>query len=111
MTNTESSTATLPVFMLANLVVRDAATYLNYEKGFFPILKRYGGEFLTFDDKPLTLEGENPPEGRVILFKFPSEQAARDWYADAEYQAISEHRRAGTTLKCLTIVHSLPPRS
>lgn len=100
----------IPVYMLGNLVVNDADEYRNYEKGFFPILKRFGGEFITFDDQHETLEGETPPEGRLILFKLPSEQAARDWYNDAEYQALSEHRRAGTTLKNLTLIHGLPPR-
>lgn len=108
---TATTETPIPVYVLANLVVRDAAEYRNYEKGFFPILKRFGGEFITFDDKHVTLEGESPPEGRLILFKFPSEQAARDWYTDPEYQALSEFRRAGTTLKCLTLLHGLPPRS
>lgn len=103
--------ADVPVYMLANLVVRDAAGYRNYEKGFFPILKRFGGEFITFDDRHETLEGGAAPEGRLILFKFPSEQAAKDWYADADYQKLSEFRRAGTTLKCLTLIHGLPPRN
>ncbi len=100
----------VPVYMLANLVVRDANEYRKYEKSFFPILKRFGGEFITFDDNHTTLEGETPPEGRIVLFKFPSEQAAQDWYADVEYQQISEFRRAGTTLRCLTLIHGLPPR-
>lgn len=101
----------VPVYMLANLVVRDADTYRQYEKGFFPILKRFGGEFITFDDKHETLEGTTPPEGRLILFKFPSQKNAKDWFNDADYQALSEFRRAGTTLKCLTLIHGLPPRT
>ena len=40
----------VPVFMVVNLAVTDADTYRKYEKGFFPILKKYGGKFLTFDD-------------------------------------------------------------
>ncbi len=98
------------VTMIANLVVHDADEYRKYEKGFFPILKRYGGEFLTYDDRHESLEGDSPLEGRVIIVKFPSEDAARRWYADEEYQALSEYRRAGTTLKSLTMVHGLPPR-
>ncbi len=98
------------VYMIANLVVHDADEYRKYEQGFFPILKRFGGEFITFDDNNETLEGSDPIEGRVIIFKFPSEQAARDWYADEDYQALSEFRRAGTTLKSLNLVHALPPR-
>lgn len=99
-----------PVYMLANLVIEDPDRYRQYEKGFFPILKRHGGTFLTFDDETVTLEGAAPPEGRLVLFHFPSEAAARGWYDDPEYQALSEHRRAGTRMAFLTMVHELPPR-
>jgi len=98
------------VYMIANLTVHDAEQYRMYEKGFFPILKRFGGEFVTFDDKHETFEGTDPLQGRVIIFKFPSEKAARDWYDDDEYQALSEFRRSGTVLKALTLVHELPQR-
>ena len=102
--------ADTPVFMLVNLSITDVESYRNYEKGFFGFLKKYGGEFLTYDDQPITLEGDSPRQGRMIIFKFPSEQAARDWYADGDYQALSEHRRAGTKLEFLTLVHGLPAR-
>ena len=49
-----------PAYMLANLVINDVDEYRKYEKGFFPILKRFGGEFLTFDDQPHTFEGTSP---------------------------------------------------
>ena len=98
------------VFMLANLTVHDAAEYRKYEKGFFPLLKRHGGEFVTFDDAPDTFEGVAPRPGRVILFSFPTEQQARAWFADPDYQALSEYRRAGTQLEFLTMVRGIPPR-
>ncbi len=100
----------IPVYMVVNLAVTDVNEYRQYEKGFFPILKRFGGQFVTFDDNPITLEGVAPRSGRMIIFSFPSEQAAKDWWADAEYQALSEHRRAGTKMEFLTMVHGLPPR-
>ena len=62
--------------------ITDAAAYRQYEKGFFPLLQKYGGEFITYDDAAFTLEGTSPRTGRVILFKFPSEAQARSWYAD-----------------------------
>lgn len=71
----------VPVYAVVNLAVTDAAAYRQYEKGFFPLLKKYGGE-----------------------------AQARAWYADPEYQALSEHRRAGTRLEFLTVVRGLPPR-
>ena len=57
----------------------------------------------------MTFEGSDPRTGRVVMFRFLSEEAARN-YHDPEYQALSEHRRAGTELKFLTMVHGLPPR-
>ena len=101
----------IPVFLLVNLAVQDAAEYRKYEKGFFPILNRYDGEFVTYDDSPHTFEGTAPRSGRMIIFKFPSEDHARRWYGDPEYQALSEHRRAGTQLEFLTMVHGMAPRA
>jgi uncharacterized protein (DUF1330 family) len=98
------------VYMVANLSVKDVDEYRKYEKGFFPILKRHGGEFITYDDSSITLEGEARIPGRIVLFRFPSEKHAKDWFDDPEYQAISQHRRAGTTTHFLTLIHGLPPR-
>ena len=102
--------AEVPVYLIVNLHVEDAERYLQYEKGFFPILKKHQGKFISYDDNTLTFEGELPRSGRMVIFTFPSEQAAKDWYNDPEYQALSEHRRAGTKLEFLTMVHGLPPR-
>ena len=102
--------ADLPVFLLANLVIDDPARYRLYEKGFFPLLKRHGGALLTYDDAPRTLEGAAPPAGRLIILTFPSEAAVDAWYADPDYQAICEDRRAGSRLAFLTLVRGLPPR-
>ena len=100
----------VPVYMMVNLHITHPDTYRQYEKGFFPLLKKYGGELITFDDAAVTMEGFSPREGRMILLKFPSEAQACAWFADPEYQALSEHRRAGTRLEFLTMVRGLPPR-
>ena len=40
----------IPVYAVVNLHINDAVPYRQYEKGFFPLLKKYGGEFITYDD-------------------------------------------------------------
>ena len=100
----------VPVYVVANFTVHDADTYREYEKGFFPILKRHEGTFFTYDDNTVTFEGNSPAEGRMVMFTFPSEAQAVAWYNDPDYQTLSEHRRAGTELKFLTMVHGLPSR-
>ena len=76
----------VPVYMVVNLHVTNAEEYRVYEKGFFPLLKKYGGTFVTYDDQTYTFEG-TPREGRMIIFSFPSEEQARDWFADPDYPA------------------------
>ncbi len=100
----------LPVYMIVNLVIKDAEVYRIYEKGFFPILKKYEGHLITFDDNPQTLEGLSPRRGRIIIFKFPSEERAKAWYKDPDYQSLSDNRRAGTVLEFLTMIKGMPPR-
>ena len=99
----------LPVYLVANLIITNKDEYRTYEKGFFGILKKHGGSFITYDDTPETFEGEAPCVGRMILLSFPSEKAAKDWYADPEYQNLSEHRRKGTKLEFLTMIRGIPP--
>ena len=98
------------VYMIANLNIEDKEIYRKYEKGFFPILKKHGGKFTTYDDSIQHLEGSNPLRGRVIIFSFPSESAAKTWYNDPEYQELSAFRRKGAPLVSLTMVKGLPPR-
>ena len=99
------------VYIIANLVTHDKEEYLKYEKGFFPLLKKHGGSFITYDDNIKHMEGTEPRPGRIVMFQFPSESAAETRYNDPDYQALSEHRRAGAELKSLTMVHGLPPRT
>lgn len=103
--------ADAPVFYIANFDIHDADKYRAYEEGFFPMLKKHGGSFITYDDASETIEGSSPRTGRIVLFQFPNEAAAKAWYADPEYQALAEHRRAGTHLHFLTRIHGMLPRS
>ena len=66
----------VPVYMIANLTVNDAGTYRNYEKGLFLLLKKYGGQLVTFDDESEHMEGISPRSGRMIILRFPSEEKA-----------------------------------
>jgi uncharacterized protein (DUF1330 family) len=98
------------VFMIANLKINDKDTYQIYEKGFFPILKKYDGEFITYDDSVETFEGSSPLEGRAIIFSFPSPEKAREWFNDPEYQELAKNRRTAAELKNLSMIKNLPAR-
>ena len=44
-----------PAFIVANFIVKNRDEYHKYEKGFFPLLKKHGGSFITYDDEHKTL--------------------------------------------------------
>ena len=99
----------ITVYMIVNLKIHDAEEYKIYEKGFFPLLKKYNGSFITFDDSPICLEGNEPTQfDRVILFSFPSESDANNWRNDTGYQELSEHRRAGAEITLQRVKGMLP---
>ena len=98
------------VFMIANLKINDKDTYQIYEKGFFPILRKHDGEFVTYDDSVETFEGSSPHEGRAIIFSFPTPKKAREWFNDPEYQELAKNRRTAAELKNLSMIKSLPAR-
>lgn len=98
-----------PVILIAAFTIHETEPYDLYAKGFFPLLKKHGGRFITYDDAAVTLEGTSPG-GRIVMFRFPSEDAAQHWYNDPEYQRLSEHRRASTDANFLTMVHEALPK-
>tara|TARA_B100001113_G_scaffold103155_1_gene83531 strand:- start:1014 stop:1322 length:309 start_codon:yes stop_codon:yes gene_type:complete len=97
----------LEIIVIANLEITDADEYRKYEKGFFPILKKHNGSFITFDDAPKHMEGNSPLKGRVILFGFTNEEDASNWFNDPEYQELSEFRRDGTSTHSITFTKVL----
>ena len=101
----------VPVYVIANIVIKDPDTYKKYEKGFFPILKKYKGQFITYDDNIGQFEGSSEVSGRVILFSFPSEDQANQWYSSDEYRELSVFRREGTDTVSIFKVKGQPPRN
>jgi len=98
-----------PVHFLAQLTIDDVERYRDYEKGFFPILKAHGGEFVTYDDDVTLLEGQKT-SGRTVIIRFDSEEACLKWWNSPAYQELAEHRRAATTTTMISIVHTPPGR-
>jgi uncharacterized protein (DUF1330 family) len=99
----------ITVYMVVNLTIHDHEEYRIYEKGFFLFLKKHNGSFITYDDSREILEGAEPLPGRTIIFSFPSEEDADNWWADKGYQELSKHRRAATEIT-LQRVKGLRPR-
>ena len=67
----------------------------KYRTGIKATMEDHPIEVLVADGKHEVLEGD-PIEGMVIV-KFPSAKAAKDWINSEAYQDIAKHRKLGAT--------------
>jgi uncharacterized protein (DUF1330 family) len=89
-------------YVLAQLVIHDAAEYGRYVREFPSVLRQYDGTLLAADESPTVAEGCWPYD-KVVLIGFRDEAALRAWADSPEYARISVHRRAGTDTTSLVI--------
>jgi uncharacterized protein (DUF1330 family) len=79
----------------------DPHALATYSAGVGPSFDGHDVTFLAAYGAMTHLEGP-PVEGAVIL-RFPSMQAARDWYVSPAYQAIAAHRFAGARYRAFIV--------
>lgn len=97
-----------PVYLVANIFeITDRETYGIYERGFMPLLTKHSGELVSVDENSESLEGQNALGGRMVILKFPTEDAAKAWFNDPDYQSLAGHRRAGSRMNFLQLLHGL----
>jgi uncharacterized protein (DUF1330 family) len=94
------------VYAIAALKFTDRAAYDRYQAAFMDVFVRHPGTLLAADEAPLPIEGEWDAD-KVVLMSFPDEAAFRGWSESAEYQHISQDRRAGADT-VVVLVHGLP---
>ena len=83
-------------YVIAQIEVTDPETYPSYRAMVEPIVKRFGGEFLVRGGRAESHEG-TPPGDRNVIIRFPSYDAARDWYNSADYADAKALRMSAST--------------
>ena len=103
-----AATATAPAYMVANIIsVQDQTSYDKYRAQVGPIEAKFGGEVIA-RTKAVKMDKSDPPEGNVLLIRFPSMKNLQDWWNSPEYLAIKPFRENATTGKEYAI-EGLPP--
>ena len=93
--STQTKAAPTDVFALLLVEdIDDPDSYRQYEKGFDrDHFKAMGGELLVKSESPKEIEGEWTHQ-RVVLLRFPCQEAFDAWYASPEYSAVKGLRLA-----------------
>lgn len=82
--------------MFASLKVNDFDALMNqYGAAAQPTVIKAGGQVVVASPEVNLLEGSYAPNWTVVI-RFPSKEAALDWYDSAEYQAAVPKRHAIT---------------
>lgn len=86
-----------PAYLIIEVHVTDQAGFDEYAAKATETVARNGGDFIVMDPSPRAIEGE-PPNGNVVVIRFPSMDAALTWLNSPEYGAVKgiRHRTAET---------------
>lgn len=83
-------------YVIAQINVTDPQTYPKYVAMVQPIIEKFGGTFLVRGGRAESYEG-TPPGDRHVVIRFPSYEAAHEWYHSAAYAEAKALRMAAST--------------
>jgi len=82
-----------PVYFVIDVSVRDAEGTKPYQARVAETFRSFGGERLVAGGALQALEG-TPPQGKVVIVRFPDRAHALAWHESDAYQAIIGYRLA-----------------
>jgi uncharacterized protein (DUF1330 family) len=90
-----------PAYIVAEVEVTDQATYQKYIDGATPIVKKFGGHFISRGNTIEEFAGV-PPK-RVAIYEFPSLKQAEGYRDSPEYRAIVQFRDASSKYRAFIV--------
>ena len=92
----------MPAYVLSMMTIHDPETYRKYTDRTLPVVKKYGGKFLTRGEPVTRLEGEEYL-GRLVILEFPSKEKVEAWFADPAYQEAVTIRQVASVMHHLLV--------
>ena len=85
----------MTAYIIANIEVRDAASYERYRRDVPGTIEKYGGRFLVRGGAVEALEGEFVPK-RIVVLEFTSVERAKAWWNSPEYRPLLALRKSAS---------------
>ena len=92
----------MPAYVVAMMTINDPYTHRQYTDRTPPIVKKYGGKFLTRGEEFTCVEGSDY-DGRLVILEFPGKDDVEAWFNDPDYQKAMKFRHAASTMNYLLV--------
>ncbi len=92
----------MAAYVIYQAEVLDPVQYEKYKAKTPESIAAFGGRFIVRGGEIDVLEGE-APLGRTVVLKFPSMQAAKNWYASDQYTAARELREGAVRARAYIV--------
>lgn len=94
----------MAAYIVATVVITDAEKFGEYVKAIAGLSEKHGGEYLVRGKVTEVLEGDVNPDERVVVSRFPSEEAAIAYAKSPEYKAGAALREGAGTVQTRLII-------
>lgn len=82
-------------YAIFNINIKNSEAYKEYIDKVFPVVKKFGGEYLVRAGEYKVMEGKWK-HSRTVVIKFPTYEKALEWYNSNEYKPIKPIRLANS---------------
>jgi uncharacterized protein (DUF1330 family) len=97
----------MSAYVIAEVSVADPGSYEEYKPLAGASVEANGGTYAVRGGAVESLEGE-PVTGRIVVLRFESLEAARDWYNSDDYQAALPLRQAAAVSRVFIVEGTEP---
>jgi len=92
----------MPAYVIVETEIHDPEQYEQYKAASPAAVAGGGGRFVVRGGELAVLEGDWEPT-RLVVLEFEDLDAAKRWYASAEYQAAKQLREGAASLRMVAV--------
>lgn len=93
----------MSIYVVATVKVLDDSYVEDYGKIAFPLVAKYGGEYLARSSHPEIMEGEWPTDRDTVIMRWPSREAFMKFWNSPEYAEAKKIRKGKNILNHVLI--------
>ena len=100
----------MSIYVILDNQIHDSEAYDRYKTAVRPMVEAAGGEYLARDGRIDVIAGDWNPN-RVVIFRWPSQEALDAFLSSEDYQPWKELRESVTTTNTVVVVEGVDHES